>query len=53
MTIAGVPEVHLTASASGTDSDWAVKLIHAYLHDKTRDRDTAGYDLAVAMDIFC
>ncbi|RZM06642.1 MAG: CocE/NonD family hydrolase, partial [Sphingomonas sp.] len=29
-TIAGVPEVNLTASTSGTDSDWVVKLIDVY-----------------------
>ncbi|WP_458069838.1 CocE/NonD family hydrolase [Rhodanobacter sp. BL-MT-08] len=50
--ISGVPEVHLAASTSGTDSDWVVKLIDVY-PDQVADRpDLGGYQLAVAMDIF-
>ncbi|WP_174279882.1 CocE/NonD family hydrolase [Sphingomonas bacterium] len=52
LTIAGAPVVHLTASTSGTDSDWVVKLIDVY-PDEVADRPTmGGYQLAVAMDIF-
>ena len=52
VTISGSPQVHLTASTSGTDSDWVVKLIDVYPDGKTGGRDMAGYQLAVAMDIF-
>ena len=50
--IAGVPVVHLTASTSGTDSDWVVKLIDVYPDQVPGDRAMGGYQLAVAMDIF-
>ncbi|WP_267378912.1 CocE/NonD family hydrolase [Sphingomonas sp. GC_Shp_6] len=52
VTISGAPQVHLTASTSGTDSDWVVKLIDVYPDGKTGGREMAGYQLAVAMDIF-
>ena len=50
--IAGQPIVHLTASTSGTDSDWVVKLIDVYPEGRTGDREMAGYQFGVAMDIF-
>lgn len=43
VSIAGEPMVMLTASTSGTDSDWVVKLIDVY---------PDGYQLPVAMEIF-
>ena len=52
ITIAGQPTVHLTASTSGTDSDWVVKLIDVYPDQVPGDRTMGGYQLAVAMDIF-
>jgi len=52
VTIAGTPVVHLTASTSGTDSDWVVKLIDVYPDEVPGDRDMGGYQLAVGMDIF-
>ena len=52
VTVTGIPEVHLTASTSGTDSDWVVKLIDVAPEGMTGNRDMAGYQLAVAMDIF-
>ncbi len=52
VTIAGVPMVHLTASTSGTDSDWVVKLIDVYPDQLPGDRAMGGYQLAVGMDIF-
>ena len=52
VTISGAPEVHLNAATSGTDSDWVVKLIDVYPDGRTADRDMAGYQLGVAMDIF-
>jgi uncharacterized protein len=52
VTIAGQPFVHLTASTSGTDSDWVVKLIDVYPDQTPINRAMGGYELAVAMDIF-
>ena len=52
VTIAGQPVVHLTASTSGTDSDWVVKLIDVYPDQVPGDRAMGGFQLAVAMDIF-
>lgn len=52
VTIAGAPVVHLTASTSGTDSDWVVKLIDVYPDAVSGDQAMGGYELAVAMDIF-
>ena len=52
MTVAGAPVVHLTASTSGTDSDWVVKLIDVYPDEMPIDRNMSGYQFPVAMDIF-
>ncbi|GAB3782300.1 CocE/NonD family hydrolase [Dyella agri] len=52
LTIAGVPEVHLVASTSGSDSDWVVKLIDVYPDQVAEQPAMGGYQLAVAMDIF-
>jgi putative CocE/NonD family hydrolase len=52
VTIAGQPIVHLTASTSGTDSDWVVKLIDVWPDQVPIDHALGGYQLAVAMDIF-
>jgi len=52
VTIAGAPMVHLTASTSGTDSDWVVKLIDVYPDEVAGDPAMGGYQLAVGMDIF-
>ena len=52
VTISGAPEVHLNAATTGTDSDWVVKLIDVYPDGRTSDREMAGYQLGVAMDIF-
>jgi putative CocE/NonD family hydrolase len=52
LTIAGAPVVHLTASTSGTDSDWVVKLIDVYPDQVAEQPELGGYQLAVAMDIF-
>ena len=50
--ISGEPVVHLTASTSGTDSDWVVKLIDVYPDEVASDPKMGGYQLAVGMDIF-
>lgn len=52
LTIAGLPVVHLTASTSGTDSDWVVKLIDVYPDQVEADPVMGGYQLPIAMDIF-
>ena len=52
LAIAGTPVVHLTASTSGTDSDWVVKLIDVYPDEVAGDRAMSGYQLPIAMDIF-
>jgi putative CocE/NonD family hydrolase len=52
MKIAGVPQVNLYASTSGTDSDWVVKLIDVYPDVSPNRPEMAGYQLAVGMDIF-
>ncbi|RRA48184.1 CocE/NonD family hydrolase [Acidipila sp. EB88] len=50
--ISGEPVVHLTASTSGTDADWVVKLIDVYPDEVAGDPQLGGYQLPVAMDIF-
>jgi hypothetical protein len=50
--IAGQPMVHLTASTSGSDSDWVVKLIDVYPDEVASDPKMGGYELMVAADIF-
>ena len=50
--LAGRPIVHLYASTSGTDSDWAVKLIDVYPGAYAYDPAMGGYELPIATDIF-
>src|SRR5438270_10769649 len=52
LKIAGAPVVHLTASTSGTDSDWVVKLIDVYPDEVPSQPTMGGYQLPVRMDIF-
>ena len=52
LRLAGRPIVHLYASTSGTDSDWAVKLIDVYPGEYAYDRAMSGYELPIATDIF-
>ncbi len=44
--------MHLTASTSGTDSDWVVKLIDVAPDAVPGDAAMGGFQFAVAMDIF-
>jgi hypothetical protein len=44
--------VHLSASTSGTDSDWVVKLIDVYPQENLPDPKMDGYELGIGMDIF-
>jgi putative CocE/NonD family hydrolase len=50
--ISGTPVVHLTASTSGSDSDWVVKLIDVFPDEVPRQPEMGGYELGIAMDIF-
>lgn len=52
LKIAGVPKVTLTASTSGSDSDWVVKLIDVYPDEVTSQPELGGYELPVGMTIF-
>ena len=50
--IAGQPVVNLTASTSGTDSDWVVKVIDVYPDEVAGQPEMGGYQLMVSADIF-
>lgn len=50
--LAGEPVVHLVASSSGTDSDWAVKLIDVEPDRMAPPPEMNGYELPLATDIF-
>ena len=50
--ISGQPVVNLTASTSGTDSDWVVKLIDVYPDEVADQEEMGGYQLMVSADIF-
>jgi len=50
--IAGQPMANLTASTSGTDSDWVVKLIDVYPDEVAGQPAMGGYQLMIAADIF-
>ena len=52
LQISGSPWVNLYASTSGTDSDFAVKLIDVYPDMIPSDLDMSGYQLSVATEIF-
>jgi putative CocE/NonD family hydrolase len=52
LRLAGRPIVHLVASTSGTDSDWAVKLIDVYPAQDAYEPSMGGYELPIATDIF-
>jgi putative CocE/NonD family hydrolase len=50
--ISGLPIANLTASTSGTDSDWVVKLIDVYPDEVAAQPAMGGYQLMVSADIF-
>ena len=49
--IAGQPIARITASTSGSDSDWVVKLIDVYPDQTPREPEMGGYELPISMDI--
>jgi hypothetical protein len=50
--ISGRPVANITASTSGTDSDWVVKLIDVYPDEVAAQPEMGGYQLMVSADIF-
>ena len=56
--IMGAPQVDLFAATTGTDSDWAVKLIDVYPNDTPEDASQgakpsmAGFELPIGIEIF-
>jgi uncharacterized protein len=50
--ISGPPVVNLTASTSGTDSDWVVKVIDVYPDEVRGEPPMGGYQLMISADIF-
>jgi len=44
--------VNLTASTSGTDSDWVVKVIDVYPDEVAGEPSMGGYQLMISADIF-
>jgi putative CocE/NonD family hydrolase len=52
LRVSGAPEVNLYASTSGSDSDWAVKLIDVYPDTVPSQPGMGGYELAISLDIF-
>jgi putative CocE/NonD family hydrolase len=50
--VSGAPIVHLYASTSGTDSDWAVKVIDVYPGTYPSQPAMGGYELPISTDIF-
>jgi uncharacterized protein len=52
MKLSGEPVVHLIASTSGSDADWAVKLIDVQPERTAPPVNLSGYELPIATDIF-
>jgi putative CocE/NonD family hydrolase len=49
--ISGQPLVNITASTSGTDSDWVVKLIDQYPDEVASQPNMGGYQLMISADV--
>ena len=52
LKISGEPLARLSASTSGTDSDWVVKLIDVYPDQVAAQPEMGGFQLMVSADIF-
>src|ERR1700757_2217365 len=52
LKISGIPTANLTASTTGTDGDFVVKLIDVYPEETGRDPKMGGYQLMISGDIF-
>ena len=51
LTIEGLLKVHLSASSSGTDCDWVVKVIDVYPESYPEKPEMGGYQLMIADDV--
>ena len=49
--ISGEPIVNITASTSGTDSDWVVKVIDLYPDEVAAQPNMGGYQLMISADV--
>jgi len=49
--ISGQPIVNITASTSGTDSDWVVKLIDLYPDEVAAQPNMGGFQLMISADV--
>ena len=49
--ISGPPIVNITASTSGTDSDWVVKLIDLYPDEVAAQPNMGGFQLMISADV--
>jgi putative CocE/NonD family hydrolase len=49
--ISGQPIVNITASTSGTDSDWVVKLIDLYPNEVASQPNMGGFQLMISADV--
>jgi hypothetical protein len=52
LRVSGAPVVNLYASTSGTDGDWAVKIIDVYPESYPSEPMMGGYELPISLDIF-
>lgn len=52
LKLSGAPIVNLVASTSGSDADWAVKLIDVFPDTEPVQPELGGYELAISLDIF-
>jgi putative CocE/NonD family hydrolase len=52
LKLSGAPVVNLNASTSGTDADWAVKLIDVFPGTVPEQPEMGGYELSISLDIF-
>ena len=51
LKVSGTPVVNLTASTTGTDADWVVKLIDVYPDEVAAEPAMGGYQLMVSADV--
>jgi putative CocE/NonD family hydrolase len=51
LKISGQPIVNITASTSGTDSDWVVKVIDLYPDEVAAQPEMGGYQLMISADV--
>jgi putative CocE/NonD family hydrolase len=52
LRVAGQPYAHLSASTSGSDSDWVVKIIDVWPDETPNHSQLAGYQQMLSADVF-